>query len=51
MFGYSLFESNGDLIWCDSNSEKFFEIEDRKQRFNIFSKIIPLSKSHLAQKL
>ena len=43
-FGYSLVDLNGDIIWCDKNSEKFFEINQKKtENKNIFNLMIPFS--------
>ncbi len=44
-FGYSLLDLNGDFIWCDSNSESFFELQGKNisQTTNFFSLLIPYS--------
>lgn len=37
-FGYSLLDLNGDFIWCDQNSQQFFEIvEGNYKDLNLFS--------------
>lgn len=50
-FGYSLVDLNGDIIWCDKNSEKFFEINQKKsENKNIFNLMIPFSLHQIFKK-
>ena len=50
-FGYSLLDTSGQFIWCDSNSEKFFEIKTEElSSSNLFDLMIPYSKTHLYKK-
>jgi len=50
-FGYALMELNGDFVWCDPNSEKYFEIKSKELSCrNFFDMLIPFSKSFLSQK-
>lgn len=50
-FGYALMELNGDFVWCDPNSEKYFEIKSKELSCrNFFDMLIPFSKAFLAQK-
>lgn len=50
-FGYALMELNGDFVWCDPNSEKYFEIKSKELSCrNFFDMLIPFSKAFLSQK-
>lgn len=50
-FGYALMELNGDFVWCDPNSEKYFEIKSKELSCrNFFEMLIPFSKVYLTQK-
>lgn len=43
-FGISLLDLEGNFIWSDNNSERFFEIKRKKnQRTNFFSLLAPIS--------
>lgn len=50
-FGYAIMEMNGDFVWCDPNSEKYFEIKGKELGSkNFFDMVIPFSKAYLTQK-
>lgn len=50
-FGFALMELNGDFVWCDPNSEKYFEIKSKELSCrNFFDMLIPFSKAYLSQK-
>lgn len=50
-FGYALLDLNGDFIWCDSNSEKFFEMRSKELASeNFFNLMIPFSRNFLTKK-
>lgn len=50
-FGYSLLDLNGDFIWMDENSEKFFEIGPKEfKKSNFFKLLIPFSKKVLKKR-
>ncbi len=50
-FGYALVDLNGDFIWMDQNSQKFFETKNRKNlNINFFDLMITFSKNYLVKK-
>lgn len=50
-FGYALLDLNGAFIWCDSNSEKFFEMRSKELASeNFFDLMIPFSRNFLTKK-
>lgn len=51
-FGQAILDLNGDFIWADPNSEKFFEIKLKENsKVNFFNDLmIPMSRSHLNKK-
>jgi hypothetical protein len=50
-FGYSLLDLNGDIIWYDKNSEKFFEFNQKQvDNKNFFKLMIPFSITQIFKK-
>lgn len=50
-FGISLLDLEGNFIWCDANSERFFENKKKKnQKQNFFNLLTPISIACLRKK-
>lgn len=50
-FGISLLDLEGNFIWCDTNSERFFENKKKKNTsYNLFELMAPISRASLKKK-